>query len=103
MVSDAYGNAVKVVEPAAHGKPIIVGPHMFNFRDSYALFSDRGACFTVLDSAELFSILSRLLSEPELRDQTGREALGIVNENRGAALRTVNLLKMTLEKRGILD
>ncbi|HEY3423947.1 MAG TPA: 3-deoxy-D-manno-octulosonic acid transferase, partial [Negativicutes bacterium] len=42
-----------ILEPAAHGKPILVGPHMFNFKDTYALFSGREACVTVGNAAEL--------------------------------------------------
>ena len=36
-----------ILEPAAHGKPIIVGPNMFNFKETHALFSGRKACITV--------------------------------------------------------
>ena len=33
-----------VLEPAAHAKPILVGPSMQNFKDSYSLLSKVGAC-----------------------------------------------------------
>jgi 3-deoxy-D-manno-octulosonic-acid transferase len=85
-----------ILEPAAHGKPIIVGPHMFNFRDTYALFSGRGACATALDGHELARKTGELLSDPELAGRMGREAAAIVAENRGAAVRTVEKLKQIL-------
>lgn len=87
-----------LLEPAAHGKPIIVGPHMFNFRDTYALFSGRGACATVLDGQELVSTVKNLLLATDQKEKMGREAAAIVNENRGAAVRTVELLKQVLNR-----
>ena len=91
-----------ILEPAVHGKAIVVGPHMFNFKDTYAMFSDRGACMTVLDAEELSEALLQLFSQEGKRNQMGSEALSIVRENRGAAVRTVKLLRDTLDKRGIL-
>jgi 3-deoxy-D-manno-octulosonic-acid transferase len=87
-----------ILEPAAHGKPIIVGPNMFNFRDTYALFSGRGACATVLDRQELTRKISELLSDSGAADKMGREAAAIVAENRGAAARTVERLKQILAR-----
>lgn len=85
-----------ILEPAAHGKPILVGPHMFNFKDSYALFSGRGACATVNDSSELGETITRLLQGEEEREAMGREALAIIKENRGAARRSVQHIKEVL-------
>ena len=69
-----------ILEPAAHGKPIIVGPHMFNFKDSYALLSDRGACSTVFDGTELSEKIIYILNHPEERTKMGDEALTIIRE-----------------------
>ena len=88
-----------ILEPAAQGKPIIVGPHMFNFKDTYALFSDRGACATVLDGRELTQKVLELLTDREKSDRMGREAAIIVAENQGAAVRTVEQLKQILAQK----
>lgn len=88
-----------ILEPAAQGKPIIVGPHMFNFKDTYALFSERGACATVLDGKELTHKLLELLSNPELMEKMGRMSAAIVAENQGAALRTVAHLREIITKK----
>jgi 3-deoxy-D-manno-octulosonic-acid transferase len=91
-----------VLEPAAHGKPILVGPHMFNFKDSYALFSGRGACDTVYDGAELGDRIAHILSNDNIKKAMGDEALAIIMENRGAAAKSVRHLKellLTLGKR----
>ena len=89
-----------ILEPAAQGKPILVGPHMFNFRDTYALFSKRNACVTVLDGQELAQKILELLQNKQTAEQMGREAAQIVAENQGAAVRTVEHLRQIIEKRG---
>ena len=86
-----------ILEPAAQGKPIIVGPHMFNFKATYALFSARGACATVLDGQELAKKMLELLTDRVGADRMGQEAAAIVAENQGAAVRTVEHLKQILE------
>jgi len=82
-----------ILEPAAHGKPVLVGPHMFNFKDSYALFSGRGACDTVYDSVDLSEKILGLLADDGARAAMGREALAIIAENRGAASRSVRHIR----------
>ncbi len=85
-----------ILEPAAHGKPILVGPNMFNFKDSYALFSGRGACDTVYDSADLGDKFVSLLSDAAARAEMGEKALAIVRENQGAAIRSVQHISEVL-------
>ena len=86
-----------ILEPAAQGKPVIVGPHMFNFKATYALFAARGACATVLDGQELAKKMLELLTDRASADRMGQEAAAIVAENQGAAVRTVEHLKQILE------
>ncbi|MDT8903799.1 3-deoxy-D-manno-octulosonic acid transferase [Anaeroselena agilis] len=85
-----------ILEPAAHGKPILVGPHMFNFKDSYALFSGQGACDTVYDSADLGDKFVCLLSDAHVRAAMGEKALAIIRENQGAAVRSVQHISEVL-------
>lgn len=85
-----------LLEPAAHGKPILVGPHMFNFKDSYALFTDRGACDTVYDGDELAEKMLNILQDDELKAQMASRSLAIINENRGAAQKSVHHIKQVL-------
>jgi 3-deoxy-D-manno-octulosonic-acid transferase len=87
-----------ILEPAAHGKPILVGPHMFNFKDTYALFSGREACVTVGNAAELAEKTLYILNHEALRESMSREALAIMQENRGAAHKSALYLKAILEK-----
>ncbi|MDD4599690.1 MAG: 3-deoxy-D-manno-octulosonic acid transferase, partial [Negativicutes bacterium] len=87
-----------ILEPAAHGKPIIVGPNMFNFKDSYFLFSNRGACVTVKDSEELTAQMLRILENDEISKAMSDETMAIITENRGAARKSALYLKELLSK-----
>jgi 3-deoxy-D-manno-octulosonic-acid transferase len=85
-----------ILEPAAHGKPILVGPHMFNFKETYALFSGRQACVTVYDAETLGKTFLELLNNEELRLKMSQETLTIIEENRGASRKSVMYLKELL-------
>lgn len=85
-----------VLEPAAHSKPIIVGPNMYNFKDSYALLTNFGACVTVHNEKELASELLKILSNEELRLQMGKASHDVIQANRGAAIRSIAYLKEIL-------
>lgn len=82
-----------ILEPAAHGKPILVGPHMFNFKDTYALFSRREACVTVYDATTLGTSLLEILNNDQLRLKMSQETLAIIKENQGASHKSVVYLK----------
>lgn len=86
-----------ILEPAAHGKPILIGPHMFNFKDSYALLSGRGACATVYDGEELAEKLLQLLGDSQAREAMSQAALTIMDENRGAARQSLAHIRRMLE------
>jgi tetraacyldisaccharide 4'-kinase len=85
-----------VLEPAAHGKPIIVGPNMFNFKDSYSLLTNRGGCLTVSGQAELTEALLNILRDGNLRERMGRASYAIIEENRGAAEKSIDFLQEVL-------
>ncbi len=85
-----------LLEPAALGKAIVFGPHMFNFREMAHLFlRERAARQAGPDS--LPSLLLELLSNPDECNRLGRRALSILLRNQGAADRTVSLLSPCLE------
>jgi 3-deoxy-D-manno-octulosonic-acid transferase len=82
-----------ILEPAAHGKPVLVGPYMFNFKEIYALLSKRGVCITVKDSKELSTQMVKLLDNQELRFKMRQEALRIIDENKGASAKSAQYTK----------
>lgn len=88
-----------VLEPAAHAKPIIVGPSMQNFKDSYSLLSKVKACKMVNNQAELTNELLDILNNDKRREEMGAASLKVIKENRGADVRSIqyliDLLKLT--------
>lgn len=86
-----------ILEPAAHGKAIIVGHYMFNFKDTHALFKNRNACLTVNDPEGLVQETVRLFDEPEVRHRMEAETLAIVSENKGASRKSAVILRETIE------
>ena len=86
-----------ILEPAAHGKAIIVGDQMFNFKDIHALFRNRGAVVTVASGAELTQETLRLFADADERARLARETLAIINENKGASAKSAQILVSMLE------
>lgn len=74
-----------LIQPLAHGKPVIHGPHMFNFRDVAEMASRAGATLTVDSEQSLGDALARLLADAEKRAAMGAAASGLVESNRGAS------------------
>jgi len=85
-----------ILEPAFHGKPILVGPHMFNFKETYTLFSKRQACLTVRDTRELTATLLRLIGDDRERKDMSERCLAIIRENQGAAEKSARYLRQVL-------
>src|SRR5690606_39233648 len=60
-----------VLEPAALGVPVVVGPHTFNFEEVTDLLLERGAALRVKDSEDLSKALQLLLADPARRALMG--------------------------------
>ena len=86
-----------ILEPAAHGKTIIVGNQMFNFKDIHALFRSHDAVVTVTNGEELTHETLRLFGDPAERERLVRETLAIIDENKGASEKSAKILVEMLE------
>ncbi len=91
-----------ILEPAAHGKPIIVGPHMFNFKEIFNLLSSRNACKQVKNQKGLTKMILHLCKHPELAEEMGQNCLDIISENRGATRRNTQELRQLFESHHII-
>ena len=78
-----------LIEPAAFGRAIVVGPHMENFADVAREFVARGAAIQVRGAAELEETLADLMRDGARRARLGAAARALVDANRGAARRTL--------------
>jgi len=76
-----------ILEPALFAKPVILGPHMENFRDIAEQFQAAGASIEIAAASELAATVARLLDSPEDAHRIGRAALACAQEKRGATER----------------
>ena len=90
-----------VLEPAAHAKPILVGPSMEDFKDSYSLLSKAGACRMVSDTGGLTEAFLEIAGDDVLREKMGEASINIIRENRGAALKTIHYLTDLLNQKNL--
>jgi 3-deoxy-D-manno-octulosonic-acid transferase len=81
-----------MLEPAAMGKPVVFGPHTFNFKEIAERLVDCGAALRILDAAGLATETGRLFHDPELRDRMGRVGKELVKSGQGALDRTLALI-----------
>ena len=86
-----------ILEPAAHGKAIIVGYNMFNFKDTHVLFTKRNACITVNNAEELTQETLQLFHDTEKRHRMEQETLDIVKENKGASRKSAVILHEVID------
>ena len=82
-----------LIEACALGKPVLVGPHTFNFAQATEEAIATGGALCVADAIELVSRAGELLMDAGTRDAMGARALAFSSRHRGATVRTVGLLR----------
>jgi len=87
-----------ILEPANFSKPVISGPHLFNFRDIAQAYISHGAILIARDGMELKKAISGLLGDPQLAARLGRRAKELFLEGKGATLRNAVIIKETYAK-----
>ena len=87
-----------ILEPAAHGKPIVVGPNMFNFVEIFDLLSRRGACAMVRNETEFISTCLDILVHKKRAEQMMRSCIEVVQENQGAKKKNLEELQRLLNE-----
>ncbi len=81
-----------VLEPAMRGKPVLVGPHMSNFREGAELLQRSGGGLVVKDGPELARELARLLEDRDLARHMGEAARQAFAGRQGAVSATLDLV-----------
>ncbi len=81
-----------LLEACAVGKPVLIGPHSFNFAEATRLAVQAGAALEVADAGALRRAVSALLGDPRERDRMGQAGLALMRQHRGATERTLRLL-----------
>jgi len=81
-----------LLEACAVGRPVLIGPHSFNFAEATRLAVAAGAAIEVADGSELGSTIGELLSDPARRLRMGEAGIALMREHQGATQRTLALL-----------
>ena len=82
-----------LLEAAALGIPVLIGPHVHNFAEITALLIRAGGAQQIPDGKTLGQTLCRLLPDAALRTQMGERGKQVVEQNRGALLRLIEGLE----------
>lgn len=76
-----------LLEPAALGKPVLSGPHLFNFLEIAAQLRTAGALSEVTDADSLAQRVAQLWREPEAVQAMRDAGLTVMQVNQGALAR----------------
>jgi 3-deoxy-D-manno-octulosonic-acid transferase len=81
-----------ILEPAIFGKPIVFGAHMQNFKEIADAFLSNDAAIQVRSDEELADVLLTLVTDPVRRARLGAAARALVEANRGAKAKTLDVI-----------
>ena len=82
-----------LIEAAACGCPVVMGPHTFNFLEAAELAAAEGAAIRVADMGEGVDAAISLVNEPRARAKMADAGLAFAARNRGATERTLVALR----------
>jgi len=81
-----------LIEACAVARPVLIGPHTFNFDAISTDAIEAGGAIRIKDANELFDQTRTLMADESRRIAMGEHALAFANLHRGATVRTMALL-----------
>ena len=87
-----------LLEPAALGKPLLAGPHLFNFLEIAAQLREAGDLLEVADAGQLHAALRLLFANPTEAARRAEAGLGVLRANQGALARLLAGLERLLSR-----
>jgi 3-deoxy-D-manno-octulosonic-acid transferase len=84
------------LEPAALAKPVLSGPHMFNFLEIGAMLREAGALVEVDDAQGLATAVRQWIELPRDAVRSGEAGLAVMRANQGALNRLLDALDARL-------
>ncbi|MGZ8201678.1 MAG: lipid IV(A) 3-deoxy-D-manno-octulosonic acid transferase [Burkholderiales bacterium] len=84
-----------LIEACAVGKPVLLGPHTYNFEEAAQQAIEAGAALRVQNAEELMRSALALMADPDALDRMGRRAQAFSRAHQGATQRVVDLLRFT--------
>lgn len=86
-----------LLEPAALGRAVLIGPHYFNFNEISRQFLDAGAAIQTDNSEALAETVIDLLKNPQKRAAMGQAGQNLIKRSQGASKRLLNLIKRHID------
>ena len=86
-----------LLEPAGLAKPVLTGPHMFNFAEIDRMLETAGGLRRVHGEEDVATAVSELFADPDARARLGAAAEAVVAANRGAKERLLAALDHLLD------
>ncbi|GBE53428.1 3-deoxy-D-manno-octulosonic acid transferase [bacterium BMS3Bbin14] len=86
------------LEAAAHGVPVLFGPHMEDFREIARDLVQCGGAITVSSEADLTRAVQRILGDDRVRASMAKAAAGLVAANAGVVARHLQEIESLLGK-----
>jgi 3-deoxy-D-manno-octulosonic-acid transferase len=90
-----YGGQ-NLIEACAVGRPLLFGPHMYNFAEASRLALAAGAAIEVADAAALAERAQALLADPAALARMARAALSFSRAHQGATARNLAICERLL-------
>ena len=81
------------IEPALCRQPLVTGPHTWNFADVFAAFAATDCLARVESAEQLAAAVIAAFEDADARNAAGERAWQVVEENRGATARLLELLR----------
>ena len=78
------------------GKPVLTGPHLFNFLEIAAQLREAGALSEVENAMQLADKVAALLNEPSEMQRMSQAGLSVIKANQGALERLLEGLQRLL-------
>lgn len=82
-----------LIEACAVGKPVLIGPHTYNFAEASERAVAAGAALRVMDGEDLARKALALLANPKLTQRMGAAASAFANEHRGATEKLLAMIR----------
>lgn len=84
-----------LLEPAYFSKPVIYGPYLTTYLNMAEMLEEAGGGMRA-EAGQLGASIKKLLSDDDARARMGERAKKVVEDNRGAAARTVEVIERFL-------
>ena len=85
--------AHNLIEACAVGRPVIIGPHTYNFAEATQLAVEAGAALRIEDAYGAISDARELLRDPARMQRMAQAGLSFSHRHQGATARVIDLIR----------